>query len=414
MSARPTARDDRRLGILYVSDTGDKLGGAERSLLSLIENLDQSRYALYAFLFEDGQFARLLRGAHVELTIARLGTIARTRNPLKLLLYCFYLLHGVLRLAWLIRRRGIDVVHANKNTLAIYAVPAARLAGAASLWHVRNPARNFGRIGAWLVRRCGRLVFVSESVAKPFREAFPDAAGKMAIVAEGVEPSLYDAPAKGTDFRDAIRAQPGELLIGTVGRLTPWKGQDDFLRAAASLAARYPAARFLVVGDCVSSPAERSDDEAYRERLHALAAELGIADRVRFLGWREDMPGVMNALDLFVLPSHDEPFGIVLVEAMAAARPVVATAAGGVPDIARDGQEALLVPPRDPDAMAAAIARLLDDPALAASLARAARERVTAEFPLWRHAARMREVYEQLVAATRGDRSRPGTGTHDE
>lgn len=385
------------LRVLFVSDTGEGLGGAERSLLALAEQLDPRRYELHAVLGEDGQFAQLLRGAHVNVAFRRLGTLARTRNPIKLLLYGFRLAWGVLRLAWLLRRRRIDIVQANKNTVALYAVAAARLGGAASLWHVRNRATRFGRVGAWLVRRCDALVFVSESLARPFREAFPDASEKMAIVYEGIEPSPYRARELGTDFRDSIRAQPGERLVGTIGRLTPWKGQDDFLRAAALIAPAHADARFLIVGGCISSPAERATDEVYRERLLHLAAELGLADKVRFTGHRDDVAAAMNALDVFVLPSHDEPFGIVLIEAMAAARPIVATAAGGVPEIVRDGQEALLVPPRDPEAMAAAIRRLLADGELGARLGRAAEERVAAEFPLWRHAARMREVYERLA-----------------
>ncbi|HUT32703.1 MAG TPA: glycosyltransferase family 4 protein [Planctomycetota bacterium] len=404
-----------RLRILYVSDTGDQLGGAERSLLSLVEHLDPARYELHAVLAEDGRFAALLRGAHVQVARLPLGTIARTRNPLKLLLYGIYFLHGVVRLACLIRRRGIQILHVNKNTLAIHAIPAARLAGAACVWHVRNPVRNFGRVGAWLVRRCGHLLCVSESIAAPFREAFPDAAARITIVPEGIDPAPY-ATGKmpvppgtetkgGTGFQpvssDALHRElgvaPGECLVGTVGRITPWKGQDDFLRAAALVAPTRPDARFLVVGDCVSSPAEAAADRAFRDRLHTLAANLGLGDRVVFTGFRDDVPAVMNALDLFVLPSHGEPFGIVLLEAMAASRPIVATAAGGVPDIVRDAQEALLVPPRDPAALAAAIERLLGDRSLAAALGHAAQARVNADFPLWRPAALVREIYHRLA-----------------
>jgi len=391
------ARDESRVRVLYVSDTGDRLGGAERSLLSLVEQLDQKRYELHAVLFEDGRFATLLRGAHVDVAIARLGVIARTRNPLKLLLYAAYFVHGVLALAWRIRRRRIDIVHVNKNTLALHAIPAARLARAASVWHVRNRARNFGRIGAWLVRRCDRLIFVSESIAEPFRHAFPEASSKMVVIHEGIEASLYAGRGMGAKFREEVGARNRERLVGTVGRITPWKGEDVFLRAAAVVAKQHADARFLVVGDCVSSRAERAADEAYRERLHALAAELGIAHKVHFTGYRDDVAAAMNALDVFVLPSHDEPFGLVVLEAMAAGRPVVATAAGGVPEIVRDGREALLVAAGDAEAMAQAIDRLLSDAELAARLGRAATERVAAEFPLWRHTARVREVYEGLA-----------------
>jgi len=386
-----------RVRVLYVSDVGGQLGGAERSLLALVHHLDPARYELHAVLRDDGRFARLLREAHVGVAIARLGTIARTRNPLKLLLYAACLVHGVLRLWWLIRRRRIHIVHVNKNPLALHAVPAAWLAGAACVWHVRNPVSNFGRIGAWLVRHCHHLLCVSNSVAEPFRRAFPDAAAKLTIAPEGIDAAPYANRDAGAAVRRELAIPPDAPLVGTVGRITHWKGQDDFLRAAAIVAKGHPEARFAVVGDCVSSPAEAAADAAYRDRLHALAAELGLGRAVAFTGFRDDVPAVMNALDVFVLPSHGEPFGIVLLEAMAASRPIVATAAGGVPDIARDGREALLVPPREPEALAAAIGRLLDDRELAASLGQAALARVTAEFPLWRHAAIVREVYTALV-----------------
>ncbi|MFW6108247.1 MAG: glycosyltransferase family 4 protein [bacterium] len=406
-STPPTADAARRSGrrpirVLFVSDTGGQLGGAERSLLSLVEALDQRRYELHAVVGTEGPFAARLRGAHVRVAVRPLATIARTRNPLKLLLYAARFLRGVLSLAWRIRRLRIDVVHANKNTLAIYAIPAARLTGAASLWHARNRATNFGRVGAWLFRHCDRVVCVSESIARPFRKSFPDDQQRIAVVHEGIDPAPFAAPEAGTDLRDLLGARPGERWVGTVGRLTPWKGQDDFLRAAARVAEGDPDARFLVVGDCVASPAEQAADEAFRDRLHALAGELGITEAVRFTGYRDDVPAAMNALDVFVLPSQDEPFGIVVLEAMAAARPIVATNAGGVPEIARDGEEALLVPVGDVPAMAEAIERLLSDPELAARLARAAEARVREAFPLWRHAARLRELYETLAAREQG------------
>lgn len=391
---------DTPLRILFVSDTGAQLGGAERSLLDLVERLDPTRYERHVVLAEDGRFATLLREAGVQVVILPLGTIARTRNPFKLALYSLRLSSGVLRLWRLIRTRRIHVVHVNKNPLALHAIPAAWLAGVACVWHVRNPVSRFGRLGRWLVGHCDQIIAVSNSVAEPFRKAFPECATRIAVVPEGIEAVRYDNPEAGRAFRHTIGADPGDQLVGTIGRLTPWKGQDDFVRAAALLAPRQPRARFLVVGDCLSSPSEAAADQAYRARLHSLADQLGVAGRLTFAGFREDVPAVMNALDIFVLPSHAEPFGIVLLEAMAAGRPIVATAAGGVPEIVRDGREALLVPPRDPAALAAAIERLLTDPALAACLGSAARQRVVAEFPIWRPAALVRQVYSKIAGET--------------
>jgi len=384
------------LRILFLSDTGEELGGAEASLLSLVEHLDPKRHVLHALLFSEGRFATLLRGAHVKVRIQRLGTIARTRNPLKLLLYLGYLVHGVLTVAWLVRRLKIDIVHVNKNTLVLHGIPGARLGGARSIWHVRNPVSNFGRIGACLVRWVDRLVFVSNSVGEPFHESFPEAADKMVVVGEGIEPALYDAHDQGAAFRESIGVGPEEKLVGSVGRFTRWKGQDDFLRAAALVLEALPATRFVVVGDCVSSKAEQSEDERFGEELRALVDELGLTDKIVFTGYRSDVAAVMNGLDVFVLSSHSEPFGIVVLEAMASGCGIVATDAGGVPDIIRDEQDGLLTPSRNPEEMARDIRELLDDHALLKSLRDAALGRVTREFPLWRHVARMREIYEAL------------------
>ena len=394
MKTRPQRR--KRPAILFLTDTASRLAGAERSLLSLLESLPADAYRPIVWTFEEGPLATIAREAHAEVVVKRLGIIQRTRNPLKLLLYGAFFLHGVVSLAWVIWRRGVSIVHINKNTLALPGIPAARLAGAKALWHVRNPVRRFGRLGAWLVRRCHAIALVSEWVAAPFREAFPDASATMHIVPEGIDPARFDERPAGRALREALGLGEDQLLIGTVGRITRWKGQDVFLRAAARLAASFPQARFAIVGDCVSSPAERQADEAFKAELLSLAKELGLDQKVFFLGHREDIPAVMNALDVFVLPSRQEPFGLVVLEAMAAGCPIVATNAGGVPEIVRHEGEALLVPADDPDAMAAAIERLLADKALGERLGRAAAERARTEFPLWRFGARFREIYAGL------------------
>jgi len=385
------------LRILFLSDTGEELGGAEQSLLSLVEHLDPKRHVLHALLFSEGRFATLLRGAHVSVRIQRLGTIARTRNPLKLLFYFACLVHGVLTVAWLVWRLKIDIVHVNKNTLVLHGIPGAKLGGARSIWHVRNPVSNFGRIGARLIRWADRIVLVSKCMGVPFRESFPWFADKLTVIGEGIEVLQYDAHEQGAAFRESIGVGPDEILVGSVGRFTRWKGQDDFLRAAARVLEKRPETRFVVEGDCVSSRAEQSEDERFAEELRALVDELGLSESVIFTGYRSDVAAVMNGLDIFVLPSHFEPFGIVVLEAMASDCGIVATGAGGVPDIVRHEQEGLLVPPKDPEALADAVLRLVDDEALRASLSNAARERVAHEFPLWRHVARMREMYEGLV-----------------
>jgi glycosyltransferase involved in cell wall biosynthesis len=158
----------------------------------------------------------------------------------------------------------------------------------------------------------------------------------------------------------AARAAPaGEVsLVGTVGRLAPQKDQETLLEAAALV----PEARFVLVGD-----------GELRPELERRAAELGIADRVTFTGAREDVPELLASFDVFAHPSLFEGFCLAVLEAQAAGVPVVATPVGGIPETVVDGETGLLVPTRDPTALAAAIRRLLEDREFAQRLADAAR-----------------------------------------
>ncbi|HEY9722283.1 MAG TPA: glycosyltransferase, partial [Oscillatoriaceae cyanobacterium] len=176
-------------------------------------------------------------------------------------------------------------------------------------------------------------------------------------------------------------------VVGVVSHLIPWKGQDVFVRAAARLAPDHPDWRFVVVGDDIFQ------FRGERTRLEALAASLGIGERIAFVGHREDVPGVLEQFDLFVLPSLYEPFGRVLIEAMAATRPIVATFAGGVPEIVLDGETGVLVPPGDDERLAQAIAAVLADSALAKRLATAARQRVETHFALTRTVEGVMQAY---------------------
>lgn len=176
-------------------------------------------------------------------------------------------------------------------------------------------------------------------------------------------------------------------IVGTVGRLAEQKGLCYFLRMAAHLVGQFPAARFVIVGD-----------GPQRDELAALAGDLGIADRVAFTGLRADVPDLVSTFDLFVLASIYEPFGLVLAEAMALEKPVVATCVDGIPEVVAEGETALLVPSRDPSALAEAAARLLGDPALAQRMGQAGRQRVLAQFTVEAMASKTMRLYEERLS----------------
>ncbi|GAB3299774.1 hypothetical protein GCM10027451_01530 [Geodermatophilus aquaeductus] len=206
---------------------------------------------------------------------------------------------------------------------------------------------------------------------------------KVRIIHNGVDPSRFDGVADPAT-RPGLGLQEDDLVVGIVAALRPEKDHETFLRAAALVAAADVRARFLVVGEGDRRPA-----------LEALARELGIADRVVFTGARDDVGAVLRAIDVFVLCSFTiECFPMALLEAMAAARPAVCTAVGGIPEMIEDGVTGHLVPPRDPAALADRLVPLLGSEQQRLALGAAARARVEAEFTLERS---VQEAQQQLL-----------------
>jgi glycosyltransferase involved in cell wall biosynthesis len=182
-----------------------------------------------------------------------------------------------------------------------------------------------------------------------------------------------------------LRAELGlatERLVGIVARLVPIKAHEDFLNAAVAVRAANRETVFLVIGD-----GERRPD------LEALTCQLGLTDVVRFLGWRRDLPRVYADLDVVALSSHNEGSPVSLIEALAAARAVVATAVGGVPEVVVDGETGLTIPSAQPARLADAIVRLLHDPPLAARLGAAGRRHVYPRYDSSRLVDDMRKLY---------------------
>ncbi len=203
------------------------------------------------------------------------------------------------------------------------------------------------------------------------------------------------------DARKALSLPERRLVVGMLGRLDPQKGQDDLLRAASVVLAKYPRALFLLMGD------ETRNEPGERTRLEALIRSLEIGSAVRMLPGTDDVRPFLASLDLFVMPSHAETYGLVLIEAMAMGRPVIATDAGGVPEIVRDGVDGLLVPPRDPKALAAAMLRLAGDAHLRRTYGHAARTRACDAFD----AARCADLFVEAVDRLPFSRIRPPAGT---
>lgn len=369
--------------ILFL-DHASALGGAEQSLLLLLRYLDRQRFRPL-LACNPGPLADAARGLGVPtlpVTMPKLrGNPAALRE----------LTRGSLALAQYIRRERVALIHSNVMRASFYALLAARLTGRPLIWHVRDIHAPGQPGGTWyprlMCRLSNRVITISRAVAA----ALPCCTSAR-IIYNGVDLSAFDPHLDGA----AVRAELGIVhaipLVGILGRVQPWKGQADFLRAAALVAQTHPAAHFIVIGDTIFAT-----ERDYLQELRELAHDLGITDRVTFTGYRHDIPRLLAALDLLVHCSQAEPFGRVLIEAMAMARPIVAYADGGVPEIVLDGETGRLVPPGDTTALAHAIVDLLDHPEQADAMGQAGRSRVTMHFDAHQTARAIEKIYESLL-----------------
>ena len=301
-------------------------------------------------------------------------------------------LRATLRMYRLIRRSRPHIVHTHMAKAGTAGRLAARLAGVPIVVHTfhghtfhsyfgRAKTALFLQIERTLARWTDRIVAVGEDQRRELAAYGVAPAGKIAVIPLGLEiEALLDAERERGKLKAELGLNGSSRLVGIVARLVPIKAHEVFLRAAARVRESEPNSYFLVIGD-----GER------RAELQGIAAELGLGGAVRFLGWRDDMKQVYADLDVVTLSSNNEGSPVALIEAMAAARPVVATDVGGVGEVVRAGETGLLVPPRDPDALAGGILDLLRAPERAEAFGRAGRARV---YP--RHAA------SRLVGDVRG------------
>ncbi len=296
-------------------------------------------------------------------------------------------------LARIVREAKADLVHLNDAlTLSRPGVLAAIRTGRPCLCHVRS----FDRLG-WadrrLASRVNRFIYISRAIEQAYRSQ-GIAAARGVVIYNGVALEAFDPPVERREARRALELPADAPVIATFGRLVAWKGQDLCLRVVARLAERWPGVIGLIVGG------EEVYAPEYPARLRQLADELGLGSRVRFLGHRSDMPRILAAVDVVVhTPVAPEPFGRVVIEAMAARRPVVATAIGALPELIVHGESGFLAPVGDVSALADAVGRLLADERLRQRLGEAGRARVRREFSAERYADEVMRLYEQIESS---------------
>lgn len=381
----------RRLRVLHVITRLDRGGSAENTLLT-VAGLDPDRFALAVAV---GPTVGERSPTQIE---------ARTRGVAFLdvphLVRAPHPLHDLLALRHLRRLTAegdYDIVHTHTSKAGFLGRRAAHRVGTPAIVHTPHGHVFYGYYGAAITslfvqaerraaRWCHRLLALTAADRDDHLRFGVGAPLQWEIIHSGVDFTRLDRAAKpAATLRAELGIDAAALVIGSLGRLTAVKGQADLLRAFAALLPSHPQARLVLIGDGEEAAA-----------LRQLAAELSVAEATIFTGWRTDVGEVLRALDIFALPSHNEGMGKALVEAMRVGLPVVATRVGGIPELIETGREGLLVPARDPDALAAALQHLSADAGLRRALGARAAARA-ADYSSERMVAKIADLYERLA-----------------
>jgi glycosyltransferase involved in cell wall biosynthesis len=381
--------------ILFYNHTG-QASGAEYLLLMILSRLDREKFEPVIVCPEAGPLTKLATELATPVE-AVAGLQARFTWRLDRL--AGYL-GSFVRVVHEFRQKVVsinpDIIHANSIRAGLVATAATVGLKTRVVWHLhdllpRHPLSTAVRVFAFLSTRT-RMIAVSQSVAHNFVGAFLPWKHRVTVILNGIELEKFRPNGNGTrDIRDELQLGNADPLIGIVGQLTPRKGQLELLRAFAEVTGKIPRAALLIVG----APLFNRDEE-YAALLKQTASELGIAGRVRLTGPRRDVPAIMQALDLLVLNSSVEPFGLVALEAMACGTPVLASITGGIPEMIEHGKNGWLVPPGDQGALADAIVDLSRHPGLREQLAEEGKKVVGSMFSADRYLTDLQKFYHDV------------------
>ncbi len=379
--------------IVFYNHTG-KVSGAERLLLNAVTRLDATEFWRIMVCPSDGPLAGLAGEAGMTVhTVANLE--ARfTWRPGAFIRYGRSFVEVISEFRRKIIELNPDLIHANSIRAGLVATAATVGLKLKVVWHLhdllpRHPLSSAIRMVAALSRR-SRMIAVSQAVRKNFCGLLsPFLQNRIAVILNAID--LKNFCVAGYDreeIRTGLSLAKNDFAIGIVGQLTPRKGQLELIQAFERLLHRVPHAVLMIAGAAIFN----RDDE-YEELLRTTAQRLGLSDRVKMLGARKDVPEIMRALDILVVNSRREPFGLVACEAMACGTPVLATNRDGLPEIVDHQINGLLVPFGDQQALVEALAFLAESSDVRRTLADAAREDVAKRFAFERYMNELQSFY---------------------
>ena len=369
-------------------------GGAPLALLETVKRMDRGTFdvTVVAGLTEDEDRNLDMSGLAFDLPLIMVPALRRSVHPIRDVVALY-------RLIQIIRAGKYDVVHTHTSKAGVLGRIAAAICNVPAIVHSSHGTILHGyfspfvtRIFAYLEKFAAsmshRIICLTHQEIGQYLKAGIGRKSQYTYIFNGIDISAFEhRRGDRSRLRKEMAFEDEDIVCVSVGRLVPVKGQSDLLHAFGLAHSRSPKLKLIIIGD-----------GELRPQLEQQIRDLGIQDATRLVGWREDVAELLDACDLFVLTSHNEGLGLVLVEAMAKGLPVVATAVGGVPEVVQDGQTGSLVPSGDPKAIASAIIRLSADAETRASMGRRGYARATEFFSIDQTVRNTEDLYTNLLS----------------
>jgi glycosyltransferase involved in cell wall biosynthesis len=382
----------RKIKIVYLITSLD-VGGSERQLVAWVRGLPKERYECHIICLSGfGPLEEQARAAGATLYDLRYprkrapGTIKGSTLPAAFAAW--------LRLVKLLRRLQPDIFHTQIPACNVLGGVAGRVAGVKrmictklALGHYRDKSRILARLENIVDPWFDLIHCKSRAIMEDVLRREPVSPQKLRLVYNGIDLSRFENLPAREEVRRALAISEDRFVVGTVANLIPYKGHEEIVDALALLHERWPRVIALWIGR----------DDGIAERLFEKARALGVVDQIMFLGPRSDVPQLLPAMDVLLSASHEEGFSNVILEGMAAALPVVATNVGGNPEAVLDGETGYIVEPRNPESIAAALEKLMQDPHQARQMGEKGAQRVRAEFSYEAMIKGLEGLYEELL-----------------
>jgi glycosyltransferase involved in cell wall biosynthesis len=380
-----------RKGVLILNNSNFE-SGAELSLYEFFA-FSTNKYRYYLTKTKKSKNNFLSSLSYKTYTLPYLW-ICKTYNPFRIIQYIFSIIISSIKIIWIVNKNDIQIIYANTIKAALYGVLAKRFTNIKLVCHIRDNIEP-GLAEKFLIKKDVAFISNSKHVCEQFTLEFKN----IHLIYSGVDIEKWKI--KENEMFDSMDKEKlglyysvtsTSIVVACIGQLTRWKKQTDFIHAAKIILARYENVLFLVVGDDLSGR-----EKKYKNELLKLAESLNLTHKVYFVGHKENIVEVMNSIDILVHPAINEPFGRVLIEAMALEKPIVAYNCGGPSEIIIDGETGFLVEPHNFEQLAEKTMKLINDKEICIRMGKAGRQRVVEKFNIERYVREMEEVFDNVM-----------------